>query len=210
MVRGGEEIIIMPQEIKKVVITGGPCAGKSSIIAMLKDEFGDDIITVPEAATLLLAGGFPMPGKHLDWCDKWQHSFQRSVLHLQHSLEDTYSLMAQRKNAKVLVCDNGLPSGAAYMPGGIEEFVRMYEIDFPRELLNYDSVIHLETIALSQPEKYGKHNNENRYTTVEEAIKHDLLIKDIWEIHPHRLVLPSSWSLEEKFHKALEVVRKYL
>lgn len=196
--------------ISKIVITGGPCAGKSSIIAMLKDEFGDVIITVPEAATLLLAGGFPMPGKHLDWCEEWQHAFQKSVLYLQKSLEDAYSLMALRKGARLLVCDNGLPSGAAYMPGGIKEFIAMYGVDFGKELLDYDSVIHLETVALSQPEKYGKHNNESRYTTLEEAIKHDNLIKDIWESHASRFILPSSWKLEDKYHKALEVVKKYL
>lgn len=196
--------------MKKIVITGGPCAGKSSIITMLKEEFGDGIITVPEAATLLLAGGFPMPGKHIEWCDEWQYAFQKSVLHLQKSLEDTYKLMAQRKGARLLICDNGLPSGAAYMPGGVPEFVGMYNIDFLAELADYEAVIHLETIALTQPEKYGKHNNESRYTTLDQAIKLDELIKDIWEDHEKRFILPSSWQLEEKYHKAKEVVAGYL
>jgi len=196
--------------MNKIVITGGPCAGKSSIIAMLKDEFGDEIITVPEAATLLLTGGFPMPGKHIDWSDEWQYAFQKSVLHLQKSLEDTYSLMARRKAAKLLICDNGLPSGAAYMPGGLEEFINMYQVDFNKELQDYASVIHLETIALTQPHKYGKHNNETRYTTLEQAISLDGLIKDIWEDHPKRFIIPSSWKLEEKYHKAREIVAGYL
>jgi len=196
--------------INKIVITGGPCAGKSSIISMLKDNYGDEIITVPEAATLLLAGGFPMPGKHLDWCDRWQHAFQKSVLHLQKSLEETYALMAERKNVKLLVCDNGLPSGAAYMPGGIAEFIAMYGIDLEKELSDYSSVIHLETIALSQPEKYGRHNNESRYTTLEEAIKHDNLIKEIWFKHPQRLVLSSWQSLEDKYCLVKKLVDGYL
>ncbi|MFA6525970.1 MAG: ATP-binding protein [Candidatus Buchananbacteria bacterium] len=196
--------------MNKIVITGGPCAGKSSIIAMLKDEFGDEIITVPEAATLLLTGGFPMPGKHIEWCDEWQYAFQKSVLHLKKSLEDTYSLMALRKGAKLLICDNGLPSGAAYMPGGMEEFIAMYGIDLLSEMADYSSVIHLETIALTQPHKYGKHNNETRYTTLEQAIKLDDLIKEIWEEHEKRFIIPSSWKLEEKYHKAREVVNGYL
>lgn len=196
--------------IKKIVITGGPCAGKSSIISMLKEEFGDDIITVPEAATLLLSGGFPMPGKHLELCDRWQYAFQKSVLHLQKSLEDAYSLMAERKQAKLLVCDNGLPSGAAYMPGGINEFISMYGVDFEQELADYDSIIHLETIALSQPEKYGRHNNENRYTSLAEAIKHDVLIKEIWKDHPRRLILDSILPLEEKFHRAKSLLTEIL
>jgi len=197
-------------EITKIVITGGPCAGKTSIIAMLKEEFGDEIITVPEAATLLLAGGFPVPGQHVDWSDEWQYAFQKSVLNLCKSLEQTYALMARRKNAGILVCDNGLPSGAAYMPGGLAEFIQMFDIDLPQELKNYQAVIHLETIALAHPERYGKHNNSSRYTTLEHAIDLDLLIKEIWEDHEKRFIIPSGWKLEDKYHKVREVVKKYL
>jgi hypothetical protein len=67
----------------KIVITGGPCAGKSSIISMLKEEF-DEVITVPEAATLLLSGGFPMPGKHIGGATS---AVCPKRLHLQKSLK---------------------------------------------------------------------------------------------------------------------------
>lgn len=194
----------------KLVITGGPCAGKSSVVAMLKDEFGDEIITVPEPATLLLAGGFPAPGKHLDYSHEWQYAFQKSVLTLHRSLEEAFALMGAGKSAKLLVCDNGLPSGAAYMPGGVKEFERMYGIDFAKEIAAYDAVIHFETIALSAPEKYGRHNNEHRYTTIDQAIKHDEILKRIWSSHPKHFVMPSGWSLEDKYHKAREIVSSYL
>ena len=196
--------------IAKLVITGGPCAGKSSVASMLKEEFADRIITVPESATLLLSGGFPMPGQHLDWCERWQRSFQRSVLQLQKSLEETYALMAEKIGASLLVCDNGLPSGAAYMPGGINEFIDYFRLDWIKELSDYDAVIHLETIAISQPHKYGRHNNSSRYTTLEDAIIHDKIIKEVWENHPRRIIIPSNWSLEDKFKKVIEVTKKYL
>ncbi len=196
--------------MNKIVITGGPCAGKSSLIAMLKDEFGDEIITVPEAATLLLDGGYPLPGKHLDWSNEWQWAFQLSVLHLHKSLEKAFALMAERKGAKLLLCDNGLPSGAAYMPGGLKEFIELYGLDWEKELNDYDAIIHLETIALTKPEKYGRHNNASRYTTLQEAIIVDGKIKEIWQSHPCHQVLPSSWSLEEKYHKANDIIKKFL
>jgi len=196
--------------IAKLVITGGPCAGKSSVASMLKEEFADQIITVPEAATLLLSGGFPMPGQHLDWCERWQRSFQRSVLQLQKSLEETYALMAERTGASLLICDNGLPSGAAYMPGGINEFIDYFCLDWIKELADYDAVIHLETIAISQPQKYGRHNNSSRYTTLEDAIIHDQIIKEVWENHPRRIIIPSNWSLEDKIKKVIEVTKRYL
>jgi hypothetical protein len=42
----------------------------------LFSEFGADLVFVPEAATLLLAGGFPVPGMHLPWSPQWQAAFQ--------------------------------------------------------------------------------------------------------------------------------------
>ena len=194
----------------KIVITGGPCAGKSSVISMLKDDLGDDIITVPEPATLLLAGGFPAPGKHLEYSPDWQYAFQKSVLTLHRSLEDAFALMCAEKGAKLIICDNGLPSGAAYMPGGVEEFEQMYGIDFDKEVGEYACVIHLETIARVAPEKYGRHNNEHRYTTVEQAVMHDEILKQIWNRHPNHFVMPSGWSLEDKYHKVREIVSSYL
>lgn len=45
--------------MKKIVLTGGPCAGKTTVLNVLKQEFAGQILVIPEAATLLLSGGFP-------------------------------------------------------------------------------------------------------------------------------------------------------
>jgi len=45
---------------KKICITGGPCAGKTTLMASVTAEFinyGIKVYTVPEAATLLMKGG---------------------------------------------------------------------------------------------------------------------------------------------------------
>lgn len=42
-----------------IAITGGPCAGKTSAMAAIKKDLtGHNVCIVPEAATLLFAGGF--------------------------------------------------------------------------------------------------------------------------------------------------------
>lgn len=200
----------MALDIKKIVITGGPCAGKSSIVTSLKKEFGDSIITIPESATLLLAGGFPLPGKDLDLSDDWQYSFQKSVYQLQRSLEEVYALMAQKKGVKLILCDNGLPSAAAYMPGGLTEFINLFGVDLSKEFESYHTIIHLETVAIAYPERYGCYNNENRYTSRENAIKHDNLIKDIWSEHHNRFILNSELALEDKILTIRKMVERLL
>jgi dephospho-CoA kinase len=44
----------------KIVLTGGPCAGKTSCLRAIRAEFGEQVVTVPEVATLLLNNGFPL------------------------------------------------------------------------------------------------------------------------------------------------------
>ena len=47
--------------LRRVVITGGPCGGKTLCSAAVKQALGDDAILVPEASTLVMASGFPPP-----------------------------------------------------------------------------------------------------------------------------------------------------
>ena len=47
-------------EITKIVITGGPCAGKSTAISWVQNAFtqmGYTVLFVPETATELITGG---------------------------------------------------------------------------------------------------------------------------------------------------------
>src|SRR5437879_4150288 len=100
--------------MKKIVLTGGPCSGKSTVHRALREQFPAQVVLVPEAATLLLGGGFPVPGQHLPWSPEWQAVFQAAVLPLQHHLEDAYLLVAGSRGSKLVVCDRGVLDGAAY------------------------------------------------------------------------------------------------
>ena len=48
------------RQVTTVVLTGGPCGGKSSALEVLSDELsgrGVDVYSVPEVPTILLSGG---------------------------------------------------------------------------------------------------------------------------------------------------------
>ncbi len=56
LVRGGT----MVSKITKIVITGGPCAGKTTVMSRLTEEFRERefrVLCVPEAATVLISCG---------------------------------------------------------------------------------------------------------------------------------------------------------
>ena len=47
-------------QISKIVLTGGPCAGKSTAMSRIQEEFGElgyTVLFVPETATELITGG---------------------------------------------------------------------------------------------------------------------------------------------------------
>ncbi len=43
----------------KVVLTGGPSGGKTTLAATIQKEFSDQVLIVSEAASMLFSGGFP-------------------------------------------------------------------------------------------------------------------------------------------------------
>jgi predicted ATPase len=90
-------------EIKKVVITGGPVAGKSTAVEHLKGALSGSIVVVPEVATALLSGGYPMPGRDLEWTQEWQEGFQDAVFHVQNSAEQA-SMIAARQREEAGCC----------------------------------------------------------------------------------------------------------
>lgn len=141
--------------MRKIVITGGPSSGKTSLIRELERR---RLATVPEAATILIKEGRFHPLKD-------PLSFQREVLKLQLKLEGE----AERRGAPVLFCDRGVYDGIAYL--------RFYNL--PPELIpfpkgrRYDLVFYLEQLP------YVK--DEVRFETPEEAARIARLIKAVYE-----------------------------
>ena len=191
------------KSLKKIVLTGGPCSGKTTTLTAIKEAFGELVVTVPEAATILLSGGFPLPGRDLDWSPEWQREFQSTICALQNALETTHQAIATACGARLLVCDRGLLDGAAYTPGGKAEFLKAYDIDEQEALNRYQLVIHLESLAVSKPELYGKANNESRYENLEEAQALDGRTRQAWDSHPNHQILGGKWELDDVINQVI-------
>ncbi len=196
--------------MKKIVLTGGPCGGKTSALEAIKLNFPCQVLVVPEAATILLSGGFPVPGRDLAWSEDWQHDFQASVTVLQTSLEHSYQLMAEQRGATLLVCDRGILDGAAYTPGGAAEFYRRNNINEADAIANYTTVIHLESLAVTAPHLYGRGNNAERFESLVEAQTIEHKIKAAWSVHPQQQVITSISDLNEKIAAVLAIIEQHL
>jgi DNA helicase TIP49 (TBP-interacting protein) len=80
----------------RIVLTGGPGGGKTTAADLYRREIGDDVVVVPEAATLLFSGGFPRAPGELA-----RQAAQRAIFHVQRGLEDVQSAQYP---GRILLC----------------------------------------------------------------------------------------------------------
>ena len=88
-----------PARVHRIVITGGPCAGKTTAMSKLSlrlTNMGFDVFVVPELATLTITGG-ASPGSY----DVAQHvGWETAILREQMHLEDCFEEIAANGAAK--------------------------------------------------------------------------------------------------------------
>lgn len=182
----------------RVVLTGGPGGGKTTAADLYRREIGDEVVIVPEAATLLYLGGFPRGGEN-----GVRRATQRAIYHVQLNLEDAQSAHYQ---SRVLLCDRGTVDGAVYWPGEPEEFFDHLGTNLEKELSRYDAVIFFETAAVGGISIEG--GNPTRIESIEDALVLDQKLKKLWSQHPNFIFVPHNVSFIKKVNSGLEELAK--
>lgn len=179
---------------KRIVLTGGPGAGKTAVLELVRQQFCVHVQVLPEAAGIVFGGGFPRTGS-----PEWQRGAQRAIFFVQRELES----IADASNTAIVLCDRGTVDGSAYWPGP-ESFWDSVGTTQVAELSRYDAVIHLRTPTL---ERGYNHGNPLRTESATAAAEIDERLLRIWEAHPHRFVVPSSHDFLEKAARVVEILR---
>ena len=190
--------------ITKVVITGGPCAGKTSAMSWIQNHFtkmGYVVLFIPETATELISGGVA------PWTCGTNLDYQKCQVKLQLVKEDIFEQAALTMHAdKVLiVCDRGFMDNKAYMND--EEFAEAVASvggSYEEMRDRYDAVFHLVTAANGAEEYYTTANNAARYESVEEAVDLDNRLMRCWAGHPHFRVIDNSTGFEDKLKRLIK------
>lgn len=196
--------------ITKIVITGGPCGGKSTAMSWVQNAFtqmGYTVLFVPETATELITGGVA------PWTCGTNADYQKCQLMLQLEKERVFEQAANTMDNEniLIVCDRGTLDNKAYMkPEEFDEalsFLKTNEVEL-RD--NYDAVFHLVTAAKGAEEFYTTENNSARTETVEQAVALDDKTVAAWTGHPHLRVIDNSCSFEDKMKKLVAEISSFL
>lgn len=197
-------------EISKIVITGGPCAGKSTAMSWVQRAFtnmGYTVLFVPETATELITGGVA------PWTCGTNTDYQKCQLKLQIEKEKVFEQAARTMitDKVLIVCDRGALDNKAYMDemefAEVIGFIGSNEVQL-RD--NYDAVFHLVTAAKGAEEYYTTANNSARTETVEEAAALDDKLISAWTGHPHLRVIDNKYSFEDKMKKLVTEIASFL
>ncbi|MCC8152680.1 MAG: AAA family ATPase [Lachnospiraceae bacterium] len=198
------------QEITKIVITGGPCAGKTTAMSRIQNEFsqiGYAVLFIPETATELIGGGVA------PWTCGTNAQYQECQLLLQIEKEKIFEKAAKAMSAEkvLIVCDRGILDNKAYMTE--EEFADVVsraegnEVEFRDQ---YDAAFHLVTAAKGAEEAYTLANNAARTETPEQAAEVDDRLISAWTGHPHLRVIDNATGFDEKMYRLVAEIASFL
>ena len=165
----------------KIVITGGPACGKTTVVEHLA-EYRPDIRTVPEAATQVLSSGFPLPNENRPWSEEWQRGLQLAIAGHQLGLEAVAATDQRQEPRRGQILDRGILDGAAYLPGGAEEFSEMVNTPLESMLRRYDAVIMLGWLSIRT---YETNSNQTRFEEESRARELTNRVKEAWSQHPN-------------------------
>jgi len=204
------------KKITKIVLTGGPCAGKTTGLCYLEEKLanqGFSVFKTPEIATLLDYCGIKLgklakdnPRQYI----KAQELLLKTLIQTEDYLEGYLQDLPEDKI--VLFCDRGTMDQMGYfLVKRFNALLAKLNLDpVQARDARYDAVVHLVTAAKGAEDYYSLENNSARCETPEEARLLDERIKEVWLGHPHLEIIDNSTDFQGKMKRLRQAVARVL
>ncbi len=202
--------------VKRIVLTGGPCAGKTTALVRIVDYFsnlGFKVFTVPEVPTMYTQAGWSYLTKN----PKLYYEGELAILQTQLALEDTFMRLAETcTKPTFVVCDRGTMDISAYIsPEMWQDITAKCNTNNNQLRERYDAVLHLVSAADGAEEYYTVANNANRYEQANEeglqlARNLDKKVNRAWTGHSYLRVINNHNDFDTKIHRVLKEISNVL
>lgn len=202
------------KEIYKIVLTGGPCAGKTSVVErfsrIAKAIPNLKVILSKEAATMLKQSG-------IDFATCGGGSvFQERIIDWQLNAEETAYIAALNyieshpEDKVIILCDRGVMDGEAYFktPHDFDKILYAKGLDRNMMYARYDAIICLRSAAVGAVEFYTTADGTPRDESPEEAAILDGKCYDAWKPHKMFFEIDNTFQFYIKMDNAIATILK--
>jgi len=198
--------VVHPLQPLRVVLTGGPCGGKTSAITRLSDYYrlkGHSVYVGPEVATLLFNSGVDIKNK----IRSHEEVLANKAIGIQLALEDAlYNLAAHSQELlrPIILLDRGINDTKAYVsPETWNKVSQYHEISNDYEYYCYELIIHLVTAAIGAEQYFTNENNPARQCSLELARELDTRTQAVWE---RKKVIDNSTDFTGKLKRVISLI----
>lgn len=199
----------MEKRIIKIVLTGGPAAGKTTLVSRILKEFKQDdgwkVITIPESATDLISGFGIKPFGNCVSMLEFQDFVIADQLHKERLALKAAEMVPEHN--VLIVYDRALLDDKAYITDAeFDQVIARFDGRTVESVLaNYDAVIHLVTCAKGAEFAYNL-GNDARTETLEHAIEMDDRTLRAWSAHPNLKIIDNTVDFEKKIQRAMREI----
>ena len=202
----------MAKQITRIVLTGGPAAGKTTLISRILKEFksedGWKVITVPETATELISGFGFGPFSNVMSMEDFQYFVVEDQLHKERLALRAAETVPEEK--VLVIYDRAVPDDNAYVS---DEHYAKVLARFgltPEEIMgHYDAVLHLVSCAKGAEYAFN-YGNAARYESIEDARALDDRTLLAWKAHHSLHIIDNSVDFEDKIERAIAQIYRIL
>ena len=204
------------KDIKRIVLTGGPCAGKTTALVRIIEHFsnlGFKVFTVPEVPTMYSQGGWSYLTPNRDL----YYEGELAILKTQLALEDSFMRLAETcTKPTFVVCDRGTMDISAYIsPEMWLDITSKCGICANELRHRYDAVLHLVSAADGAEQYYTVATNSSRYEQANEeglrmARDLDKKVNRAWTGHPHLRVINNHDDFDAKLNRVIMEISNVL
>lgn len=203
-------------QIKKIVLTGGPCAGKTTAMVKVIEHFsslGYKVFTIPEVPTMFTQAGMNYLTSNKDFFFEGE----KATFQTQINLEDSFQRMAETlQQPVIIVYDRGTMDISTYLTPDFWNRIISEEGYTNSQLRDrYDAVLHLVSAADGAEQFYTTANNAQRLEQADEeglkiARELDKKIVSAWKGHPHLRVINNHEDFNNKLNRVLKEISNVL
>lgn len=197
--------------MKRIVLTGGPCAGKTTALVKIIEHFsslGYKVFIIPEVPTLFSQAGMD----YLTDNYAFFYEGEKATLEMQIALEDKFTRIAETiEEPTIIVCDRGTMDISAYMkPAMWQDITLALSTDSERLRTRYDAVLHLVSAADGAEQFYTTATNAERTEGLELARELDKKVISAWSEHPRLRVINNHENFDTKINRVLQEISNVL